>query len=186
MAKNVFYVYGYFGCMYISVPCACHPWKPEKGIESLGTGVTDDYKLLCGFWELNMGPLGENRVLWIAELSLQPSEMLLTSMKYCSSVTNTWSRWLFTYWPFFVLFKVFAVWQRADGSPYWGQWDTKETNTRAAARSQEVSLSSIHFPVKGTSSSESRNCLYSPWCCCVPNILLLDLGLWKGSLEHEF
>jgi|UPI0000F51322 hypothetical protein len=35
------------------------PWNPEKNIGSFGTGVVDGCDLLCGFWDLNLGPLEE-------------------------------------------------------------------------------------------------------------------------------
>jgi hypothetical protein len=35
-------------------------------------GVIDNCELPCGCWELNLGPLEEQPVLLIAELSLQP------------------------------------------------------------------------------------------------------------------
>ena len=31
--------------------------RPEDGIGSLGTEVTDGCELPCGFWESNLGPL---------------------------------------------------------------------------------------------------------------------------------
>ena len=43
-----------------------------KGIRSPGTGVTDTCVLLCGYWELNPGPLEDQPVLLTAEPSLQP------------------------------------------------------------------------------------------------------------------
>jgi hypothetical protein len=33
--------------------------KPEEGIRSLGTGVTDEYELVFGCWELNLVLLKE-------------------------------------------------------------------------------------------------------------------------------
>lgn len=50
------YVYECFGWMYVCE--AHHAWKPKKASE-LGTGVTDSPKLLRRYWELNLGPLGE-------------------------------------------------------------------------------------------------------------------------------
>lgn len=35
-------------CLFTKCVCAWYPWKPEEGIESPGTGITDDYELLCG------------------------------------------------------------------------------------------------------------------------------------------
>lgn len=45
-------------CMYVCV-CAQCPQRSEAGIKSSRTGVTDGYGLLCGCWELNLGPLQE-------------------------------------------------------------------------------------------------------------------------------
>jgi hypothetical protein len=42
-------------------------WKPEEGIGSSRTGVTDGYELPCGSWELNPGSLEEQTVLLTAE-----------------------------------------------------------------------------------------------------------------------
>lgn len=35
--------------------------RPEEGIRSPGTGVVNGCDLSCGFWELNVGPLQENK-----------------------------------------------------------------------------------------------------------------------------
>jgi hypothetical protein len=35
------------------------PWRPEEGIGSPRTGVPDGNDPLCGYWELNPGPLEE-------------------------------------------------------------------------------------------------------------------------------
>lgn len=48
----------------------CHQ-RPEEGIKSLGTRVTNFYELPCGYWEPNLGPLNEQQVLLTAEMSLQ-------------------------------------------------------------------------------------------------------------------
>ena len=45
-------------------------WRPEEGFGSPENGVTDGCKLLCGFWELNPGPLQEQQGL-TAESHLQ-------------------------------------------------------------------------------------------------------------------
>lgn len=44
-------------------------WKSEETIGCPGTGITDDYEMKCGCWELNLGLLEELSVLIIAELS---------------------------------------------------------------------------------------------------------------------
>ena len=38
-------------------------------VRSSGTGVTDNCELLCGCWDLNLGPLEEQLVFLTAELS---------------------------------------------------------------------------------------------------------------------
>jgi hypothetical protein len=48
-------------CLYA---CLC------EGVVSPGTGVTDSCGLPCGCWELNPGPLEEQRVLLITKPSL--------------------------------------------------------------------------------------------------------------------
>jgi hypothetical protein len=48
----------YMFVYWLYVQC---PWKPEEGITSSGTGVTDGCEMLCGYWEPNLGLLG-NRV----------------------------------------------------------------------------------------------------------------------------
>jgi hypothetical protein len=42
-----------------------------EGVGSLRSGVIDSCELACGCWELNLGPLEEQRVLSTAEPSLQ-------------------------------------------------------------------------------------------------------------------
>lgn len=46
------------------------------GIGYPGTGVTDGYESLCGCWELSPGPVQEQQMLLITELSLQTKENL--------------------------------------------------------------------------------------------------------------
>lgn len=58
---------------YMSVWC---PRRPEEGIGSPGTGVTDDWESPCGCWESNPVPLVEQQVFLTAQLPLQP--VLLT------------------------------------------------------------------------------------------------------------
>jgi hypothetical protein len=49
--------------------CAAHG-SQKKSVGSPGTGVTDGCKPPCGFWELNVGPLQEQQVLFTAEPSV--------------------------------------------------------------------------------------------------------------------
>lgn len=53
--------------------------ETEEGIRFPGTGVTEGFEPLCGYWELNPGPLQEQPVLSTAEPPpLQP--LLLDSL----------------------------------------------------------------------------------------------------------
>lgn len=45
--------------------------KPEEGIGSLRTGVTEGCKPSCVYWVSNLGPLGDQPVLLTTELFLQ-------------------------------------------------------------------------------------------------------------------
>jgi hypothetical protein len=56
--------------MILVTMCSWYQCRPEQGIRSPGTGVTDSCDLPCGFWELN--PLEEHPVLLATEPSLQP------------------------------------------------------------------------------------------------------------------
>lgn len=48
-----------FACMcYVYHGCAWCQWRPEKIVRFIRTGVTHNFKLPCGYWELNLGPLG--------------------------------------------------------------------------------------------------------------------------------
>ena len=55
-------------CMYVYHVCAWCLWRPEEGIRSPGTGVTDGCEPPYGYWESNLGPLEEQQVLLKAEL----------------------------------------------------------------------------------------------------------------------
>lgn len=33
--------------------------RPEEGVKSPGTEIIESYELLCGCWELSLGPMGE-------------------------------------------------------------------------------------------------------------------------------
>lgn len=60
-----------------------------RGIGASGTGVTDDCELPCGFWELNLGYLGEQLMLLtpgpflqfnfgISQIQFKMKEVILT------------------------------------------------------------------------------------------------------------
>jgi hypothetical protein len=64
-------------CMNVLPACInvhqVHAWYPQRSEERrriLETGVTDDYELPCGCWELNSGPLREQPGILTAELSV--------------------------------------------------------------------------------------------------------------------
>jgi hypothetical protein len=63
--------------MYVCVLCIWCPWRSEKGIESLGTRVTDSCELPCGCWGSHQGPLEKQPVFLTTEPSLQPLEDIL-------------------------------------------------------------------------------------------------------------
>lgn len=47
-------------------------WRPEEAIGSPESGVTEGCELPCGCWELNLGCLEEQQVLFTTVPSLQP------------------------------------------------------------------------------------------------------------------
>lgn len=56
----------YIGALYIYVRLC-------KGVGLSGTGVRGSCKLLCGYWELNLGSLEEHSVLLTTEPSVSAS-----------------------------------------------------------------------------------------------------------------
>lgn len=64
-------------CGY-SAPFACLVPAEARGVVQVSwTGVTGSCELLCRCWELNTGPLEEQQVFLIIELSLQPHNWFL-------------------------------------------------------------------------------------------------------------
>lgn len=59
-------------CMYVPHMCVWCPWKPEEGVRTLGTGITDGCEPLCGCREPKLCSLEEQQGLFIAEPFLQP------------------------------------------------------------------------------------------------------------------
>lgn len=57
--------------MYVCVPCVYGFFEGQKNIRYPRTGVTDDFKLPCEYWELNLGPLKKQPVLLTIGPSLQ-------------------------------------------------------------------------------------------------------------------
>jgi hypothetical protein len=61
----LFYAYGYF--VYMQSVHAVHvwcPWRPEEAIRSPGPGVLEGCELPYECWELSLGPLQEQPVLF--------------------------------------------------------------------------------------------------------------------------
>ena len=56
-------------CVYIVCELAAH--EDREGIIFPGTRVTDSCEPLCGYWDLNPGPLQEQQLLLAVELTLQ-------------------------------------------------------------------------------------------------------------------
>lgn len=54
----------------LSTTCVQYPQRPGKGVRPPGTRVADGWKLLCGFWESQLGPL--EKQLLTAEPSVFP------------------------------------------------------------------------------------------------------------------
>ena len=52
--------------------------------------ITDGCEPLCGCWELNSGPLGEQSVLLTDELSLQPSTQFFKEPSMPQEKTFCW------------------------------------------------------------------------------------------------
>ena len=73
----------YFYCMCMSALSAgtyvdhihalWHPWIPEEGVRSPGTGVTNAWGQPYRPWEFNLGPLQEHPVLFTIQPSLSPT-----------------------------------------------------------------------------------------------------------------
>lgn len=59
-------------CVSVCHLCAWHLQRPDKGIRSPGSGITDGCDWLCGCWELKLSPLEEQQAL------LSPSPFLKT------------------------------------------------------------------------------------------------------------
>ena len=66
--------------------------RPEEGIRSSGTDITDSYEMPCGCWEPNPGPLQEQQVLLSPEQSLQPPFFNLKPTCSPSFLEHTWRK----------------------------------------------------------------------------------------------
>jgi hypothetical protein len=49
--------------MHVCAPRVQCLWRSEDSVRPSGNGITDGFELLCGCWELNPGPQGEQSVL---------------------------------------------------------------------------------------------------------------------------
>jgi hypothetical protein len=58
--------------MYVLYVCALRPRRPEEGVGSSGTGITEACELPCKSWESKPGPPEEEPVLLAHEPFLQP------------------------------------------------------------------------------------------------------------------
>lgn len=74
-----FYMYDCFAYMHVCVACMCSAQAEDTG--SLGTRVTAHGELLCGCWELTLGPLQQSEH---PQLLSQPSRPRLGSLKHTS------------------------------------------------------------------------------------------------------
>jgi hypothetical protein len=74
------WVFGLYGSMHLQHVNAWHSWRPEEGITSPGTGVTDHYKPPCRDWVLNPCALKEQQVL-LPTVSPAPSTVFSKKKK---------------------------------------------------------------------------------------------------------
>jgi hypothetical protein len=64
----------------------------QEGIRSPGTGFTECCETLCGYWELNPGPLQKQPVFLTTEPSLQPQfTRTLKEYPLCVVLMSIWS-----------------------------------------------------------------------------------------------
>lgn len=71
----LFYVYGYFVCIYAYIPCAhLVPREPKEGMRSFGTRVAYSHEFLCGCRGSNSISLQEQPEPLTTEPFLQPLE----------------------------------------------------------------------------------------------------------------
>lgn len=84
----LFYVYEYFFCMYVCIPCTCLvPEEFRKSVGSPESGVADDCEPPCGCWETNPGPLEELSHL-SCPLLWHSKKLRLCFSKLCHFVTR--------------------------------------------------------------------------------------------------
>ena len=66
---------------------AWYPRRSKEGIRSPRTGLMNSYKLPCGFWELDPGPLQEYPPLITAKPLLQPLFLFSSCARACAFVS---------------------------------------------------------------------------------------------------
>lgn len=71
LRKYMYYGYGHFACICLSIIDMQYLQRPREGVRSPGKAVADSYKPLFGYRESNQGLLGEQPVFLITELSLK-------------------------------------------------------------------------------------------------------------------
>jgi hypothetical protein len=63
---TIYFILIYIWCSARLYMCAC------EGVRCPGTNTTDDCELLCGCWELDLGPLQDQPELLTTEPTFQP------------------------------------------------------------------------------------------------------------------
>lgn len=85
---KIIYMYGCFAYTYVCVLCGCLvPAWARQDVRSRGTIVSDGCELPCGGWELKLGPLEEQPVLFISEPSLAHGNVFTV---VCIPLLYTW------------------------------------------------------------------------------------------------
>ena len=64
--------------MYVCHVCAWCSQRPEEGVRSPTTAVTDGCEPPCGYWELNLGPPEKHPVHLTTKPALQPLDFLFS------------------------------------------------------------------------------------------------------------
>ena len=77
---TLLYLFCEYECFACREVCAWYPRRPEEGVDSLEL----ESQAQCGFWESDLGPVSEQRMLGTAEPFPQP----LLSFQYCFSLVS--------------------------------------------------------------------------------------------------
>lgn len=79
-----------FACTYVLGPCACLMSKVARREHLIPwIAVTDGWEPPCEYWELILGPLEEQSMLWSSEPALQP--LTCTLILSCVALWNSHS-----------------------------------------------------------------------------------------------